>query len=81
MEQNSAMPIEVRPGTAADRDFIVDCNARLARETEDKQLDAAVAYLKEEIRKKPVTVPPAPKYPNTSFIPTAATPQNNGNKP
>jgi GNAT superfamily N-acetyltransferase len=41
MEQNSAMHIVVRPGTAADRDFIVDCNARLARETENKQLDAA----------------------------------------
>ena len=33
------MPILVRPGAAADLDFIVDCNARLARETEHKQLD------------------------------------------
>jgi ribosomal protein S18 acetylase RimI-like enzyme len=41
MEPDSAMPIVVRPGNAADRDFIADCNARLARETEDKQLDAA----------------------------------------
>ena len=41
MEQDSTRPIVVRPGTAADRDFIVDCNARLARETEDKHLDAA----------------------------------------
>jgi ribosomal protein S18 acetylase RimI-like enzyme len=35
------MPIVVRAGTSADLDFIVDCNARLARETEDKELDAA----------------------------------------
>jgi ribosomal protein S18 acetylase RimI-like enzyme len=41
VEQDSAMPIVVRPGAAADLDFIVDCNARLARETEEKQLDAA----------------------------------------
>ncbi|HSD73824.1 MAG TPA: N-acetyltransferase [Steroidobacteraceae bacterium] len=41
MEQGSAMPIVIRPGTPADLDFVVDCNARLARETEDKQLDPA----------------------------------------
>jgi GNAT superfamily N-acetyltransferase len=35
------VPIVVRAGTSADLDFIVDCNARLARETEDKQLDPA----------------------------------------
>ena len=33
--------IVVRAGTGADLDFIVDCNARLARETEDKALDPA----------------------------------------
>ena len=35
------MPIVVRAGSAADLDFIVDCNARLARETEHKDLDPA----------------------------------------
>ncbi len=35
------MPIVVRSGTPADLDFIVDCNARLARETEHKELDPA----------------------------------------
>jgi ribosomal protein S18 acetylase RimI-like enzyme len=35
------MPIVIRPGTPADLDFVVDCNTRLARETEDKQLDPA----------------------------------------
>ena len=34
---------------------------------EDRQLDAAIAFLKEEIRRKPVPVPPAPKYPNKAF--------------
>jgi GNAT superfamily N-acetyltransferase len=35
------VPIVVRAGTSADVDFIVECNARLARETEDKELDSA----------------------------------------
>lgn len=35
------MPLAIRPARAADLDFIVECNARLARETEDKQLDPA----------------------------------------
>jgi len=35
------MFIAIRPARSSDRDFIVDCNARLARETEDKHLDAA----------------------------------------
>lgn len=35
------MPIVVRCGTPADLDFIVECNARLAQETEDKRLDPA----------------------------------------
>lgn len=33
------MPITIRPAQSGDLDFIVECNARLARETEDKQLD------------------------------------------
>ena len=36
-----SIPIVIRAGTTADLDFIVDCNARLASETEDKELDAA----------------------------------------
>ncbi len=35
------MPITIRPAQSGDLDFIVECNARLARETEDKQLDPA----------------------------------------
>ena len=48
---------------------------------EDKQLDAAIAFLKEEIRKKPVTVPPAPKYPNKAFTPNATTTQQGTGRP
>jgi tricorn protease len=33
---------------------------------EDAQLQAAVKYLQEQIRLYPVTVPPAPPYPNKS---------------
>ena len=33
----------------------------------DAQLEAAIAFLKEEIRTKPIPVPAAPKYPDKSF--------------
>jgi GNAT superfamily N-acetyltransferase len=36
------MSVAIRSARIADLDFIVDCNARLAQETEDKQLDAQV---------------------------------------
>jgi tricorn protease len=36
---------------------------------EDAQLDAAIKYLQEEIRKKPILPPVAPKYPDKSFKP------------
>ncbi len=32
----------------------------------DAQLEAAISYLKEQIRQKPVTTPPAPPYPNAT---------------
>jgi GNAT superfamily N-acetyltransferase len=35
------MSVAIRPARSSDRDFIIDCNARLARETEDKHLDPA----------------------------------------
>jgi len=35
------MSVTVRPAQVSDLDFIVDCNTRLARETEDKHLDPA----------------------------------------
>jgi tricorn protease len=50
-------------GHGVDPDLVVD---NLPWETfggKDAQLDAAVKYLQEEIKKKPVTLPPAPPYP------------------
>jgi tricorn protease len=63
-------------GHGVDPDIVVDNLPNATFRGEDKQLDAAIAYLKEEIRKKPVPVPPAPKYPNKAFTP--ATTQSNG---
>jgi GNAT superfamily N-acetyltransferase len=36
------MSVAIRSARPADLDFIVDCNARLAQETEDKQLDREI---------------------------------------
>ena len=38
-------------------------------EGKDAQLEAAVRYLLDEIKKHPVTVPPAPRYPDKAFPP------------
>ena len=59
-------------GHGVDPDVVVDNLPHATFRGEDRQLDAAIAHLKEEIRKKPITVPPAPKYPNKSFVPNAA---------
>jgi tricorn protease len=66
-------------GHGVDPDIVVDNLPNATFKGEDKQLDAAIAYLKEEIRKKPITVPPAPKYPNKAFTPVPA--QSTGGKP
>ena len=68
-------------GHGVDPDIVVDNLPLATFKGEDKQLDAAIAHLQEEIRKKPITVPQAPKYPNKSFVPNAVTPQPNGGKP
>ncbi|HEU4993871.1 MAG TPA: S41 family peptidase [Gemmatimonadaceae bacterium] len=54
-------------GHGVDPDVAVDNPPFATFRGEDKQLDAAIAYLKEEIRKKPVPVPAAPKYPDKAF--------------
>jgi ribosomal protein S18 acetylase RimI-like enzyme len=35
------MPVAIRPARSSDHEFIVDCNSRLAIETESKRLDPA----------------------------------------
>jgi GNAT superfamily N-acetyltransferase len=40
--EDDRMSVAIRSARTADLDFIVDCNARLAQETESKQLNARV---------------------------------------
>jgi tricorn protease len=56
-------------GHGVDPDIVVDNLPHATFKGEDKQLDAAIAFLQEEIRKKPVPVPPAPEYPSKAFQP------------
>jgi tricorn protease len=54
-------------GHGVDPDIVVD---NLPHETfngKDAQLDAAITFLEQEIRNKPVPKPVAPKYPDKSF--------------
>jgi tricorn protease len=54
-------------GHGVDPDIVVD---NLPRETfngRDAQLEAAIAYLKEQIQKHPVDIPEPPPYPDKSF--------------
>jgi tricorn protease len=54
-------------GHGVDPDIVVDNPPRETFDGRDAQLEAAVKYLKEEIRLHPVEVPPAPKYPVKAF--------------
>ncbi|HEU4565477.1 MAG TPA: S41 family peptidase [Gemmatimonadaceae bacterium] len=54
-------------GHGVEPDIVVDNLPRATFDGADAQLDAAIAHLKEEIRKNPVPVPPAPAYPNKAL--------------
>ncbi|MDQ2798025.1 MAG: S41 family peptidase, partial [Armatimonadota bacterium] len=56
-------------GHGVDPDIVVDNRPHATFEGQDAQLDAAIAYLKGEIRLHPVPVPPAPAYPDKSGRP------------
>jgi tricorn protease len=56
-------------GHGVDPDVVVDNPPHGTFKGEDAQLDAAIKFLQEEIRKKPVPKPVAPKYPDKSFKP------------
>ena len=56
-------------GHGVDPDIVVDNLPHGTFRGEDAQLDAAIKYLQEEIRKKPILPPVAPKYPDKSFKP------------
>jgi len=54
-------------GHGVDPDIVVDNLPHATFKGEDAQLDAAVAYLKDQIEKHPVDVPDPPAYPDKSF--------------
>ena len=54
-------------GHGVDPDITVDNLPHATFDGSDAQLDAAIQYLEEEIKKDPRSVPPAPPYPNKSF--------------
>jgi tricorn protease len=56
-------------GHGVDPDIIVDNLPYATFKGRDAQLEAAVKYLQEEIRRKPVPVPAAPAYPDKSLTP------------
>jgi tricorn protease len=54
-------------GHGVDPDIVVDNLPHATFNGGDAQLDAAITYLEEEIRKNPVPKPVAPRYPDKSF--------------
>jgi len=54
-------------GHGVDPDMVVDNLPHATFEGKDAQLDAAVKYLQQLIREKPVPFPAPPKYPDKSF--------------
>jgi tricorn protease len=53
-------------GHGVEPDIVVDNPPHATFEGKDPQLEAAVAHLQEQIRLKPVPVPPPPRYPDKS---------------
>ncbi len=56
-------------GHGVDPDIVVDNTPHATFTGQDRQLDAAIDFLKKETAAKPVPVPPAPKYPSKTFVP------------
>ncbi len=56
-------------GHGVDPDIIVDNLPRATFEGHDLQLEAAIKYLADEIKKNPAPVPAVPPYPDKSFPP------------
>ena len=54
-------------GHGVDPDIVVDNLPHQTFGGKDAQLEAAIKYLEEEIRKKPIPKPVAPRYPDKSF--------------
>ena len=54
-------------GHGVDPDIVVDNLPHATFTGQDAQLDAAIKYLQEQIKKNPIPTPVAPKYPDKSF--------------
>ena len=54
-------------GHGVDPDMVVDNLPHATFNGEDAQLDAAIRYLQDQIKKSPIPAPVAPKYPDKSF--------------
>jgi len=54
-------------GHGVDPDVVVDNPPHATFKEQDAQLEAAIAYLKEQIQKHPVDIPEPPPYPDKSF--------------
>ena len=54
-------------GRGVEPDMVVDDLPHSTFEGKDAQLDAAIAYLKQRIKEKPVDLPRPPKYPDKAM--------------
>jgi len=54
-------------GHGVDPDLVVDNLPHATFEGQDAQLKSAIEHLQQEIKEKPVPVPPVPPHPNKSF--------------
>jgi len=50
-----------------DPDIVIDNPPHASVTGQDAQLDQAIDYLQDQIRQRPVPIPPAPPYPDKSF--------------
>jgi tricorn protease len=65
-------------GHGVDPDIVADNPPHQTFLGQDAQLDAAIRYLQEEIKKNPVVIPKPPKYPNKAFAYPQEKPIPNG---
>ncbi|MBZ5610004.1 MAG: PDZ domain-containing protein [Acidobacteriia bacterium] len=68
-------------GHGVDPDIVVDNLPHATFEGKDAQLEAAIQYLEELIRKEPVKVPPPPPYPDKTFHPRGGATATGGGRP
>lgn len=64
-------------GHGVDPDIVVDNLPHASFNGQDAQLEAAIKYLQELIRKEPVLLPPPPAYPDKTFHPKTTSTSTN----